>query len=159
MHIFSPSVKSATAFAPGQQENKTINQSLIHTEPRTSTVCSSHATKTRKTLPPLLISFSLLSLWWWPPSQRDHKQWAERFQTDGSEEGEQMNAQKNNTRRGVWKSQSGGSVSVGGGLRYKKKGQSMGVFSEGMMIAGKVNSFAYEKRLGRLLDLCNIVTK
>lgn len=37
--------------------------------------------------------------------------------------------------------------------------ESTAEFSEGMMIAGKVNSFAYEKRLGPLLDSCNIVTK
>ncbi len=58
-------------------------------------------------------------------------------------------------------SQSGGSARVGGSLRHEKRDEreSTGEFSEGMMIAGKVNSFAYEKRLGRLLDSCNIMTK
>lgn len=110
-------------FAPEQQENETINQSLIQHAIK-------HRTKNKncmfltchKDKKDTAFSFPFLfSLWWWPPSQRDHKQRAERFQTDGREEGEQMNAQKNNTSRGVWKPQWRVPVRIGGRLRHEEK--------------------------------------
>jgi len=121
--------KSATA-AP-RTAGKQTNKSIPHSTRQEQALYVPHTPQTheRHCLPPL-ISSSRLLLWRWPPSQRDRKQRAERFQTGAGGKNERTDKQ----HRGVWKSQSGGSVRVGGGLRHTKKGderESTGEFSKG----------------------------